>query len=101
VLTVGVIVVGAAFALFFDRAFELSHEIVFAPGTYMFRPAKREKLVQLFPDQFWSETERGDCCSPCSFWAVADGQGRGATWERVPSGRWPGAPVTGGATVSA
>lgn len=55
VLVVGVVVVGLGFALFFDQAFELFHEIFFAPGTYMFDP-RTEKLVQLFPDQFWSET---------------------------------------------
>jgi integral membrane protein (TIGR01906 family) len=55
VLVVGVVVVGAGFALFFDQAFELFHEVFFAPGTYMFDP-RTEKLVQLFPDQFWSET---------------------------------------------
>jgi integral membrane protein (TIGR01906 family) len=55
VLTVGVVVVGVAFALFFDQAFLLFHEIFFAPGTFMF-DARTEKLVQLFPDQFWSET---------------------------------------------
>jgi integral membrane protein (TIGR01906 family) len=55
VLIVGVIVVGGAFAIFFEQAFEIFHEIFFPPGTYMFDPAK-EKLVQLFPDQFWSET---------------------------------------------
>jgi uncharacterized membrane protein len=42
-------------ALFFDQVFELFHEIFFAPGTYMFSSSS-EKLVQLFPDQFWSET---------------------------------------------
>jgi integral membrane protein (TIGR01906 family) len=55
VLIVGVIVVGGAFALFFDQAFELFHAIFFPPGTYMFDSAT-DKLVQLFPDQFWSET---------------------------------------------
>jgi integral membrane protein (TIGR01906 family) len=55
VLIVGVIVVGGAFAILFEQAFEIFHEIFFPPGTYMFDPAK-EKLVQLFPDQFWSET---------------------------------------------
>ena len=55
VLIVGVVVVGAAFAVFFEQAFELFHEIFFPPGTYMFDPAT-DKLVQLFPDQFWSET---------------------------------------------
>ncbi len=55
VLVVGVVVVGLAFAVFFDQAFQMFHEIFFAPGTYMFDP-RTEKLVQLFPDQFWSET---------------------------------------------
>jgi integral membrane protein (TIGR01906 family) len=55
VLAVGVVVVGVALAVFFDQAFELFHEIFFAPGTYMFDP-RTERLVQLFPDQFWSET---------------------------------------------
>jgi integral membrane protein (TIGR01906 family) len=55
VLVGGVIVVGVAFALFFDQAFEIFHEIFFPPGTYMFDP-RTDRLVQLFPDQFWSET---------------------------------------------
>ena len=55
VLAVGVVVVGGAFALFFDWAFETFHEIFFPAGTYMFDP-RSSKLVQLFPDQFWSET---------------------------------------------
>ena len=55
VLAAGVIVVGLAFAVFFDQAFGLFHEIFFPPGTYTFDP-RTEKLVQLFPDQFWSET---------------------------------------------
>jgi len=55
VLVGGVIVVGVAFALFFDQAFELFHEIFFPPGTYLFDP-RTDRLVQLFPDQFWSET---------------------------------------------
>ena len=55
ILIAGVVVVGLGFALFFDQAFELFHELFFAPGTYAFDP-RTEKLVQLFPDQFWSET---------------------------------------------
>lgn len=54
-LLVGVVVVGLAMTLFFDRIFELFHEVFFAPGTYLFNTSS-EKLVQLFPDQFWSET---------------------------------------------
>jgi integral membrane protein (TIGR01906 family) len=55
VLAGGVVVVGLAFAVFFDQAFELFHRIFFSAGTYSFDP-QTEKLVQLFPDQFWSET---------------------------------------------
>jgi integral membrane protein (TIGR01906 family) len=55
VTVVGVVIVGLAFAVFFEQAFELFHEIFFPPGTYLFDP-RTEKLVQLFPDQFWSET---------------------------------------------
>jgi integral membrane protein (TIGR01906 family) len=55
VLVGAVVVIGAAFAVFFDQAFLLFHDIFFAPGTFSFDPSK-EKLVQLFPDQFWSDT---------------------------------------------
>jgi integral membrane protein (TIGR01906 family) len=55
ILAGGVIVVGLAFAVFFDQAFGLFHAIFFPPGTYLFDP-RSERLVQLFPDQFWSET---------------------------------------------
>jgi integral membrane protein (TIGR01906 family) len=58
VLVVGVIVVGLGFAVFFEQAFELFHEIFFPPGTYLF-DINTSKLVQLFPDQFWSETSIG------------------------------------------
>ncbi len=39
----------------FDTAFELFHRLFFGPGTYSFDP-RTERLVQLFPDQFWFET---------------------------------------------
>jgi integral membrane protein (TIGR01906 family) len=55
VLIAGVFVIGAAFAVFFDQMFLIFHDIFFAPGTFAFDPSK-EKLVQLFPDQFWSDT---------------------------------------------
>ncbi len=55
VLLVGVVVVGAFFAVFFDQAFLLFHDLFFSPGTFSFDPST-EKLVQLFPDQFWSDT---------------------------------------------
>ena len=44
------------FAIFlFDAAFEIFHRIFFAPGTYSFDPAT-SRLIQLFPEAFWSET---------------------------------------------
>jgi integral membrane protein (TIGR01906 family) len=39
----------------FDTAFEVFHRLFFSAGTYTFDPAT-SKLVQLFPDAFWSET---------------------------------------------
>ncbi|MDF2734072.1 MAG: family rane protein [Chloroflexota bacterium] len=39
----------------FDALFETFHQIFFAGGSYTFDPAT-ERLVQLFPFQFWQET---------------------------------------------
>jgi integral membrane protein (TIGR01906 family) len=55
VLVVGSVAVGVAFALFFDRAFTLFHELFFTEGSWTFDPAT-DRLVQLFPYQFWTET---------------------------------------------
>ena len=55
VLTAAVVVAGVAFAVFFQAAFELFHRIFFPAGSYTFDPTT-ERLVQLFPLQFWSET---------------------------------------------
>ncbi len=55
VLSVGVLVLGVASLVAFDALFEVFHRIFFAGGTYLFDP-RTERLVQLFPDQFWSET---------------------------------------------
>jgi integral membrane protein (TIGR01906 family) len=50
---IGVTVVGGLVGvLFFDQAFELFHELFFPAGSYLFDPLT-EKLVQLFPQQFW------------------------------------------------
>lgn len=52
----GAVIVGALVSLVaFDRAFEAFHELFFAGGTYLFDPAT-DRLVQLFPIQFWEET---------------------------------------------
>jgi integral membrane protein (TIGR01906 family) len=51
-----VLVVAGAFALFaFDAAFEVFHRLFFNAGSYTFDP-RTDRLVQLFPEQFWSET---------------------------------------------
>ncbi|MGZ8475610.1 MAG: lipoprotein intramolecular transacylase Lit [Candidatus Limnocylindria bacterium] len=39
----------------FDAAFEAFHQLFFAGGNYTFDPAT-DRLVQLFPYQFWVET---------------------------------------------
>ena len=54
-LAVGVVVLGVVSLVAFDALFEAFHEIFFVGGTYLFDP-RSERLVQLFPDQFWSET---------------------------------------------
>ena len=46
---------GAVAFVAFDTLFELFHSIFFAGGSYTFDPAT-ERLVQLFPFQFWQET---------------------------------------------
>ena len=54
-LAIAVVAVGSVAALFFDATFDVFHRIFFASGSYTFDPAN-ERLVQLFPEQFWSET---------------------------------------------
>ena len=48
-------VVGAFVVLAFDAAFEVFHRLFFSAGSYTFDP-RDGRLVQLFPEQFWSET---------------------------------------------
>ena len=55
VLAGAVVIVGALFAVFFDAAFDLFHRLFFPSGSYTFDPL-HERLVQLFPEDFWSET---------------------------------------------
>jgi integral membrane protein (TIGR01906 family) len=50
-----VIAVAGVFAVVaFDAAFEVFHRLFFSAGSYSFDPA-HDRLVQLFPEQFWSE----------------------------------------------
>src|SRR5262249_51209220 len=51
----GLVVVGLLFAVFFDAAFDFFHRLFFAGGSYTFDPTQ-ERLVQLFPETFWSDT---------------------------------------------
>lgn len=54
-LAVLLVVLGVLAVVAFDAAFQLFHEILFPGGNFNFDP-RTEKLVQLFPEQFWSET---------------------------------------------
>lgn len=54
-LAVMIAALGVVSLFAFDAAFEVFHQLFFAAGTYAFDP-RTSHLVQLFPDQFWSET---------------------------------------------
>jgi len=54
-LAAGVVVAGVIATFFFDAAFELFHRLFFPSGSYTFDP-RTDRLVQLFPFDFWSET---------------------------------------------
>ena len=54
-LAVGVVIAGVVAFFAFDAAFEVFHRLFFSGGSYTFDPAS-DRLVQLFPFAFWSET---------------------------------------------
>lgn len=54
-LTVGIVIVGVVGLVAFDQLFEVFHEVFFPAGSYLFDPAT-DRLVQLFPFQFWQES---------------------------------------------
>jgi integral membrane protein (TIGR01906 family) len=54
-LAVGIVVLGVVAVLAFDAAFELFHRLFFSAGSYTFDP-RTDRLVQLFPESFWSDT---------------------------------------------
>lgn len=54
-LTVLVVALGVGSLVAFDAMFDLFHRIFFPAGSYTFDPST-ERLVQLFPFQFWEET---------------------------------------------
>jgi integral membrane protein (TIGR01906 family) len=53
-LAVLIAVAGTFAVVAFDAAFEVFHRLFFSAGTYTFDPA-HDRLVQLFPERFWSE----------------------------------------------
>jgi integral membrane protein (TIGR01906 family) len=55
VVAIVTVVGGGLGVLVFDQAFTLFHEVFFPGGNWAFDPRK-DKLVQIFPDQFWSDT---------------------------------------------
>jgi integral membrane protein (TIGR01906 family) len=54
-LAIALVVAGAVALFAFDAAFEVFHELFFSAGSYTFDP-RTDHLVQLFPEQFWSDT---------------------------------------------
>ncbi len=54
-LIVALVAGGIVSVVAFDALFEVFHRLFFAGGSYTFDPAT-ERLVQLFPFQFWQET---------------------------------------------
>ena len=54
-LAVAVVALGAVALVAFDALFETFHQLLFPAGSYDFDPST-ERLVQLFPFQFWQET---------------------------------------------
>lgn len=55
VLIVAIVVAGVIATFAFDAAFEVFHRLFFPGGSYTFDP-RTDRLVQLFPFDFWSET---------------------------------------------
>ena len=54
-LVIGVVIAGVIAIFAFDTAFEIFHQLFFPSGSYLFDPTT-DRLVQLFPFAFWSET---------------------------------------------
>lgn len=55
VLALGVLGVGLIGTFAFDATFDIFHRLFFAGGSYTFDP-RTDRLVQLFPEQFWFES---------------------------------------------
>lgn len=73
------VVVGVVAVVAFDALFEVFHRVLFPGGSYTFDPAT-ERLVQLFPFQFWQETAivLGAVCLALAALVVVIAHGRAA-----------------------
>jgi integral membrane protein (TIGR01906 family) len=75
VLAGGIVIGGVISTFAFDQAFETFHQLFFPGGSYDFDP-RTDRLVQLFPIQFWEETSLAVGavillgCSVVSIWAL-------------------------------
>ena len=83
VLAVGVVVLGVVALVAFDQLFETFHEIFFPPGSFLFDP-RTDKLVQLFPFDFWQET--------AIVVGAVDPRRSRSSWRWSPVGERPGRP---------
>jgi integral membrane protein (TIGR01906 family) len=54
-LVATLVVAGVVAFVAFDALFEVFHRLLFTGGSYTFDP-RNDRLVQLFPFQFWQET---------------------------------------------
>ena len=72
--------IGIAFAVAFDQAFTIFHDLLFPAGNLEFDPAT-DRLVQLFPYDFWTETSVAIAVVGLLFtvatWALARRMARG------------------------
>lgn len=57
-LAIAGIIAGVAIFFFFDTAFELFHRVFFPQGNFSFDP-RTQRLTQLFPERFFTETASG------------------------------------------
>ena len=75
ILAGGIVIGGVVSTFAFDPAFETFHQLFFPGGSYDFDP-RTDRLVQLFPIQFWEETSLAVGavillgCAIVSIWAL-------------------------------
>jgi integral membrane protein (TIGR01906 family) len=86
-LVIVLVVAGGVAFVAFDALFETFHRLFFAGGSYTFDPST-ERLVQLFPFQFWQETaiDVGAVCIVLAAIVVAVATRHLATRPEVPVG---------------